>query len=1257
MNYKIIFAMLLITTFCNAQIVTITDVNFKNALLTSSCVDADLNGSYESNADLNNDGEIQVSEALAIKRLKISGKSIADLTGIESFVNLKRLLCSNNLLTTVDFSSNINLELIDLYSNNFVSLTIDGLPLLNTLNLLPNPNLQNLTVTNNSSLAALTIHQSFSSLSSLVQLNCSNNALTALTFNYNSLPNLTSINCSNNQLTYFSLNASLQHLNISNNLLTSFNLYHSNITSLDISNNQLTTLSLYNCHNLNSINYLGNPNLTSLSIINTSITSLSVHDLGSLEYLDCGFDGSSDGNKLTSLALYNLPSLQNFSAYNNEITTLDLSNLPSLQTFDVSENPNIDLTLSNLPFITEYESGNGNSIKISNMPNLSTLNFGAGNIFNSISIENNPQLDTIYFSQWKVDEFEVINCPNLTNFDFTCTLEQNTSYNLNLESLPNLATVSLSINDFCNLNLNDLPALNSISLSGMSSFTIQNLPQLQTLFAGSVTNFTLANLPLLQELTVASSLTSLNLSNLPSLYTINAGGNPITNVSLVNLPLLHDLNLEYCYTEQTNNSYTFENLPNLYSLNLKNTSVSNVSLNNLPNLHDFKLSNNVNMNALNFNDLPGLYDVQISQCYNLSTITFDNLNALHQIYLYSTGLEELDLIDLPNLYDVTLDGNTEIVNNGLHFSELPSLYKLNLTFNQLTSLNFNSPLPALVELDISHNSLFSTNLSNLPALGVLDISGNGLFLTSLDLSSNPNITHIDYSSGWYNDQLKYINLRNGNNNLVSLNVGNSVTKICVDDLAEKAHLLSLDSSLANTVFTTYCSFDPAGTFYTLQGNCILDSNNNGCDDNDVLFPMVNLNIENNEAFNMYFANNSGNYEIPLIEGQYTITPSFENSSYYTFSPSTINVSFPMEDTNSLVQNFCVVPNGNHNDLEINILPLTQARPGFDATYKLVYKNKGNQAQSGTINLNFNDSVLDFVSTNQVLTTQSTNLLNWSFVDLKPFESRSINIVFNVNSPIETPPVVSNDVLQYTAEIIGLEDENSNDNLAVLNQTVVNSFDPNDKTCLEGKMVATTLIGEFVHYMVRFENTGTASAINIVVKDMIDLEKFDLSSLIPLYSSHVFYTRTTSSGQVEFIFENINLSHLAPNDKGYIAFKIKTKETLVANDTFSNQANIYFDYNNPIITNNYITTIQQPLSINDIKFDDKILIYPNPVMDVLYFKTNQKIVKAQVFDINGRILSSNTVTDQKLDVSQLQSGSYLLKLYTEKESSIAKIIKQ
>ena len=341
----------------------------------------------------------------------------------------------------------------------------------------------------------------------------------------------------------------------------------------------------------------------------------------------------------------------------------------------------------------------------------------------------------------------------------------------------------------------------------------------------------------------------------------------------------------------------------------------------------------------------------------------------------------------------------------------------------------------------------------------------------------------------------------------------------------------------------------------------------------------------------------GQYSISVLEGNYNLISSLENPSYFNITPSSVSVTFP-DDPSPFIQNFCITPNGNHPDLEISILPLTPARPGFDTKCKLFYKNKGNQLQSGSFSLTFNDNVLDLVSSVPLQNTISGNMLSWNFTDLSPMESREVMVVFNANTPTESPALNANDVISFTANITSaLVDEIPIDNIFNLNQTVVNSYDPNDKTCLQGKTVSSEVIGEYVHYLIRFENTGSYNAQNITVTDYIDTSKFDISTLVPLTGSHLFVTKISEGNKVEFYFENINLPFQNATNDGFVAFKIKTKPNLTVGDSFSNSANIYFDYNSAIITNEYVSTIQA-LSSEDFDFKNYFTVYPNPSDNIL-----------------------------------------------------------
>jgi uncharacterized delta-60 repeat protein len=446
-------------------------------------------------------------------------------------------------------------------------------------------------------------------------------------------------------------------------------------------------------------------------------------------------------------------------------------------------------------------------------------------------------------------------------------------------------------------------------------------------------------------------------------------------------------------------------------------------------------------------------------------------------------------------------------------------------------------------------------------------------------------------------------------------------------------------------------------YYYVNGINKFDFDSNGCNNDDINYSNLNFSITDGVNTNNFIANQTGSYFIPVQAGNYTFSPVLENPTYFNISPTSFTVNFPTH-VSPFNQNFCVTANGVKSDVEVVLLPTTPARPGFDADYKLVYRNKGNQIEYGSISLTFDDLRLDYVSSNPVYNSSATNSFSWNYSNLQPFETREIEFTFNLNSPMEIPAVNNGDVLNYTATITSTNtDEMPIDNTLTLDQTIVGSYDPNDKTCLEGTTITPTEVGNYVHYVIRFENTGTYPAENIVVKDMIDLTKFDISTLVPLKSSHDFYTRINGD-KVEFIFENINLDFNDATNDGYVLFKIKTKPTLVLGDTFTNNANIYFDYNFPITTNTYTTTVAA-LSTQDFDFGSYFTLYPNPAEEVLNIQTKQGLAinSIEIYNQLGQIVIATTNTINAIDVSSLASGTYFVKINSEKGSANAKFVKE
>jgi hypothetical protein len=665
----------------------------------------------------------------------------------------------------------------------------------------------------------------------------------------------------------------------------------------------------------------------------------------------------------------------------------------------------------------------------------------------------------------------------------------------------------------------------------------------------------------------------------------------------------------------------------------------------------------LNVNDKNIADLTGIEDfaaLTIFECQNNQLTSLDvsqNVN-LKNLYCNGNQLTSLDITQNTALEVLWCMGNQL---TSFDVSQNVNLEYLDCYGNQLTSIDI-SQSNALIVFNCTENQLTSLDVSQNTALIQLACFYNQL--TNLDVSQNSNLTSLDCK----NNSLEAINIKNKtylNTFLNALGFSNNpnLRYVCADEgeINDVQLLINAYGYSATCHVNSYCSFTPGGAFYEISGNTKFDFNANGCDATDTN-SNLKFNITNGSVVGSIVFNQTGNYYIPVQSGNHTVTPNLENPNYFNISPTSFSVDFPTQ-ASPFTQDFCVTANGIKSDVEVVLVPITPARPGFDAFYKLVYRNKGNQVENGYVSLSFDNTVLDYLISNPIYSAV-TNGLTWNYTNLQPFETREIEISFNVNSPMESPAVNNGDILNYTATITTSNtDETPTDNTFTLDQRVVGSYDPNDKTCLQGEAIEPSMVGEYVHYVIRFENTGTFPAENIVVKDMIDLTKFDIATLVPLKSSHDFFTRI-SGNKVEFIFENINLDFNDATNDGYVAFKIKTKPTLVLGNTFTNNANIYFDYNFPITTNTYATTVAA-LNTQDFDFGNYFTLYPNPAKDVLHIQTKQDLhVKSvEIYNQLGQIVLAVTNAVNTVDVANLALGTYFVKVNTEKGSANAKFVKE
>lgn len=653
----------------------------------------------------------------------------------------------------------------------------------------------------------------------------------------------------------------------------------------------------------------------------------------------------------------------------------------------------------------------------------------------------------------------------------------------------------------------------------------------------------------------------------------------------------------------------------------------------------------------------------------LSANTINNI-ALNQsgvsIVIDVDGNNEISDIEALAVYQLNVSNSDPSIISVQGVESFINLQILNCQNNSIITADLSGML-SLTQLNISSNFLDSLNLTGCIALTSLNINSNSS-LATIDFSSlveltsvqaaNCNFSAVDVSWCFHltdinfsNNSLASMNVKNGVNEIIDISgiSNNNLTYICADE-NQIATIEASVTSLPNCNVNSYCTFPPGGNYNKVVGQAVFDLIGNGIDVTDS--PQQYLKLSSVfEGQNLSTTTNSqGEFAINIQDiGSYTLVPNIENPTWFSIIPSI--GTFISTDNNILSSSFNIVPVGIHQDVEVVVTPLQTAQPGLQATYMVVYKNKGNQDRSGIVNLTFDESLLTFESATTSLDLNSNSLL-LTYLDLKPFESRSYTVTFNVSSS-----AIINSILNFNATIdtSGESSDQQQDNSFTYRDKVTNSNNANSIKCLEGENLDPSEIGNYLHYQIYFENTGTETANNIIIKHVVDETLYDYSTLQVLKTSHEMKMKSKNNVH-EYFFQDANIG--GPGGQGGILLKIKSNPNLQAGDVVNKSVSIYFDYKNPLTTNNETSTYQL-LGLNESQFDTTIHVYPNPSDGIVYIGSEYSITTIQLYDINGRLLQTDLTNELKasIDVSQRQSGIYFLKIFSEKGVKVEKLVKE
>lgn len=225
------------------------------------------------------------------------------------------------------------------------------------------------------------------------------------------------------------------------------------------------------------------------------------------------------------------------------------------------------------------------------------------------------------------------------------------------------------------------------------------------------------------------------------------------------------------------------------------------------------------------------------------------------------------------------------------------------------------------------------------------------------------------------------------------------------------------------------------------------------------------------------------------------------------------------------------------------------------------------------------------------------------------------------------------------------------------QENIGSFDPNDKQAFPVGFSTEHYIDANVdiEYQIRFQNTGTDTAFNIVILDTLPPE-LDISTVQTSVSSHSYKIEVVEDGILQFYFPNISLPDSTTNlegSQGFVKYRISQIPDLPLGTVIENHAAIYFDLNEPEITNVTFHTIGKDFFImnHTIQISEpgvEMQVFPNPASNYATINVKNTLIQSGnflLFNQNGSLVQQTNFDDNQFNVqiNSLPKGMYFFKI--------------
>ncbi len=432
------------------------------------------------------------------------------------------------------------------------------------------------------------------------------------------------------------------------------------------------------------------------------------------------------------------------------------------------------------------------------------------------------------------------------------------------------------------------------------------------------------------------------------------------------------------------------------------------------------------------------------------------------------------------------------------------------------------------------------------------------------------------------------------------------------------------------------------------GIVYFDENENGIQDageNGIANTELRVSPNNFQVF----TNELGYYELYLDDGNYTLDQVISNDWEAT-SPTT---GFQLNIDQNTQSEYCGNDFGNKStclfpEFEIE-LGSTAFRRGLTNMLHIVIENKGAYDGTETLNLDLTLSNNVLIKGNEwddLVENAGNRVYTFSIPGIEALSSFVLELEDSVAVYSDLEELVTIDAnLRYEGE-----ECNTSNNSKNLTDIVVGSIDPNDKLVLiDGVGVSGEAApNDTLVYKIRFQNLGNYAAQRVQVEDQLS-EYLDWTTFEMIGSSHPFSVSIVK-GKITWINNNIELPDSTSNPEGsngYVQFQILPKKGLLPFQIIDNDANIQFDYNDFIKTNNTEIVISPYYNNTSVE----VMAFPNPTSSfVELFLINEEqfadpIEYISLSTVSGKIVLEQEINAKraKLDLSDLRPGIYITRI--------------